>query len=117
MSKKNTRRHERSLAFQILYAISFASVQSIDDVRRAFCQSPDFQESNIDNPSGFAWELVSGVWRNSQSIDEIITQFSHNWRIDRLGRIELTVLRMGIFEMLYRSDIPTKVAINEAFLC
>ncbi len=116
MSKKNTRRHERSLAFQVLYAISFAEVQSIDDVRKAYYQSPD-QDSKTEDfaePAGFAWELVSGVWNNNVEIDDVITQFSHNWRLDRMGRIELTVLRMGIFEMLYRSDIPTKVAINEA---
>ncbi len=116
MSKKNTRRHERSLAFQVLYAISFAQVQSMDDVRRAFCQSPDqvAKGEEFEDPSGFAWELTSGVWKNNQEIDDVISQFSHNWRLDRMGRIELTVLRIGIFEMFYRSDIPTKVAINEA---
>ncbi len=116
MSKKNTRRHERSQAFQVLYAISFADVKSLDDVQRAFCQSPDLHNQDLDmetNPS-FAWALVKGVWSNSQEIDEVLAKFSHNWRVDRMGRIERTVLRMGIFEMLYRSDIPTKVAINEA---
>ncbi len=59
MSKKNTRRHERSLAFQVLYAISFASVNSLDDVRRAFCQSPDNNlEDAADPSSSFAWQLV-----------------------------------------------------------
>lgn len=65
-------------------------------------------------PKGFAWELVEGVWQNSDALDEIIKSFSRNWRVDRMGRIELTVLRLGIFEMLYRKDIPPKVAINEA---
>ncbi|MEG2172485.1 MAG: transcription antitermination factor NusB [Desulfovibrionaceae bacterium] len=65
-------------------------------------------------PKGFAWELVEGVWAHSAELDEIITKFSRNWRVDRMGRIELTVLRLGIFEMLYRTDIPPKVAINEA---
>ncbi len=113
--KKNTRRHERSLAFQVLYAISFSPAQSIDDVRRVFCQSPDNnKEQGASVAEGFAWELVSGVWTHGQDLDELITQFSHNWRVDRMGRIELTILRMGLFEMLYRKDIPTKVAINEA---
>lgn len=65
-------------------------------------------------PKGFAWELVEGVWAHSAELDEIITKFSRNWRVDRMGRIELTVLRLGIFEMVYRTDIPPKVAINEA---
>ena len=37
-----------------------------------------------------------------------------NWRVDRLGKIELTLLRLAVFEMLYRADVPPKVAINEA---
>lgn len=65
-------------------------------------------------PKGFAWDLVEGVWTHSAELDDIITTFSRNWRVDRMGRIELTVLRLGIFEMLYRADIPPKVAINEA---
>lgn len=65
-------------------------------------------------PVGFAWELVEGVWNNTTDLDEVITKFSRNWRVDRMGRIELTILRLGIFEMLYRTDIPPKVAINEA---
>lgn len=65
-------------------------------------------------PKGFAWELVEGVWANAPELDEVITKFSRNWRVDRMGRIEITILRLGIFEMLYRTDIPAKVAINEA---
>lgn len=65
-------------------------------------------------PKGFAWDLVEGVWSNATELDEVITKFSRNWRVDRMGRIELTILRLGIFEMLYRADIPPKVAINEA---
>ncbi len=113
--KKNSRRNERSLAFQVLYSLSFSEVQSIDDVRRTFCQSPDSIKEKSDDPTNsFAWEIVAGVWTNCKKLDEFITEFSHNWRVDRMGRIELTVLRIGLFEMLYRKDIPTKVAINEA---
>ncbi len=65
-------------------------------------------------PTGFAWELVEGVWKNTVDLDAVITRFSRNWRVDRMGRIELTLLRLGIYELLYRTDIPSKVAINEA---
>jgi N utilization substance protein B len=44
----------------------------------------------------------------------VIGQFSRHWKVDRIGKIELTVLRLAVFEMLYREDIPPKVAINEA---
>ncbi len=121
MTKKSSRRLERSFAFQVLYGISFAPVKDLDDVRTAFCNSPDFAEkidiaqvNNFNDLQGFAWELVSGVWGHDKDLDEYITRFSRNWRLNRMGRIELTILRMGMFEMLYRSDIPPKVVLNEA---
>ncbi len=116
MSKKNTRRTERSFAFQVLYSLSFTPADSMEGVRAAFKNSPDFVEKGglEDNFQGFAWELVSGIWSREKELDELLAQFSHNWRISRMGRIELTILRMGIFEMLFRHDIPAKVAINEA---
>ncbi len=65
-------------------------------------------------PQGFAYEIVEGVWKNLSTLDETIKEYTKNWRIDRLGRIELTILRIALFEMLYREDIPVKVSIAEA---
>ncbi len=116
MSKKNSRRNERSFAFQVLYGISFSSIKTIEGLRAAFRNSPDFngKEDEHDEIQGFAWELVSGIWKHEKELDELIARFSHNWRVNRMGRIELTILRISLFEMLFRQDIPSKVAINEA---
>ena len=123
MSKgKNTsRRGERALAFQVLYGLSFAPATSLGALRTAFRQYPENAEKDpaeaeapATAPQGFAWELVEGVWSNSDTLDTVIGRFSRNWRVDRMGRIELTLLRLGMYEMLYRDDIPPKVAINEA---
>jgi N utilization substance protein B len=68
--------------------------------------------------SGFAWELALGVWSNVRAVDAVIARFAHNWRLDRMGRIELTLLRLAVYELRYRADIPPRVAINEALeLC
>jgi transcription antitermination protein NusB len=47
-------------------------------------------------------------------IDRLIEQHSHNWRLDRMSRIDRNVLRLGVFELKYRPDIPKKVSLNEA---
>ncbi len=65
-------------------------------------------------PTGFSWEIVEGVWTNVDVLDDTIKEFIKNWRVDRLGKIERTILRMALFEMLYRDDIPEKVSIAEA---
>ena len=84
-------------------------------MRRAFLQSPDHQESEEDGlPSGFAWDAVQGVWSRRDELDKTISRFSRNWRVDRMGRVELTLLRLAMYELLYRQDVPAKVAINEA---
>ena len=89
--KSASRRGERAQAFQVLYGLSFADATSLEDVRRAFLQSPDHQETEEGElPSGFAWDLVQGVWSRRDELDKTISRFSRNWRVDRMGRVELT---------------------------
>ena len=108
-----SRRSERELAFQFLYGLDFAPVRSERELRERFEQSASTADKAA-AISGFAWELALGVWNNVQAIDAIIARFAHNWRLDRMGRIELTLLRLAVYELRYRTDIPSRVAINEA---
>lgn len=110
-----SRRAARALAFQILYGLGFSPAATVHQLREAYASSPDVADKGRSpKPEGFAWELIEGIWTEQKQLDEVITQFSQNWRIDRIGRIELTLLRIAVYEMLYRMDVPAKVAINEA---
>lgn len=62
----------------------------------------------------FAAELAKGVTENRGAIDELLTAKSKNWSLVRMARVDLCILRIAIFELLYRSDIPKNVTINEA---
>lgn len=114
--RKPTRRSERALAFQVLYGLTFSPATSLGGLRDAYTASPDVADKGEFEgvPAGFAWELVEGVWKTATTLDEIIGRYSQNWRLDRMGKIELTLLRIAIYEMVYRTDVPAKVAINEA---
>jgi N utilization substance protein B len=119
MPKKTgaSRRSERELAFQFLYGLAFAPVHSERELRERFEQSACAADKAA-ALSGFAWELALGVWSNVQAVDAVIARFAHNWRLDRMGRIELTLLRLAVYELQYRADIPPRVTINEALdLC
>lgn len=70
--------------------------------------------SGKEQPEGFAWELVLGVWSRQAELDRLITGFSKNWRLERMGRVELALLRLAVFELLFRDDVPPKVVLNEA---
>src|SRR5574339_50129 len=62
----------------------------------------------------FAAALVEGVTAQLNESDALIESHSHNWRLDRMSRIDRNILRLGVFELKYRPDIPKKVSINEA---
>lgn len=62
----------------------------------------------------FAKELIEGVQSHAAEIDQLIESHSHNWRLERMQRIDRNVLRIGVFELKYLNEIPRKVTINEA---
>lgn len=72
------------------------------------------EEFDIERQDSYAWTLVEGVFDNHDSIDEIITLHSQHWKLNRIAKVELTILRLCLFEMLFCPDIPLKVAMNEA---
>jgi N utilization substance protein B len=62
----------------------------------------------------FTEDLVAGVKEHQGKLDAMISRVAENWRLDRMAAIDRNILRLGAYEMLYRSDVPPKVAINEA---
>jgi N utilization substance protein B len=65
-------------------------------------------------PEGFAWDLVQGVWNKQPDLDKLIRGFSQNWRLERMGKVELSLLRLAVYELIFSADVPSKVIINEA---
>jgi len=61
-------------------------------------------------------ELVNGVSNNRRKIDELITTYAQGWDMDRLPAVDRNILRLGIYEILWSSDVPMSVAIDEAIL-
>ena len=117
----NSRRMERIRAFQVLYGLYFMPAPAHADLQRLFREMPlppaaetGQQPDEAKELEGFAWELAEGVWRHAADLDELIAGFSRNWRLERMGRIELTLLRLAMFELAFRPDVPPKVVINEA---
>jgi N utilization substance protein B len=107
-----SRRQAREACFQFLYghlpAPGAAATDPSESDFRHFCGNfgTAFDE--------FAWELASGTGQRLPAIDEQITKLSTNWRLERMSRVDLTILRLASFEILYRPDIPKNVSINEA---
>ena len=62
----------------------------------------------------YAKDLIDGVNNNLHKIDEYISNNSKGWSINRISKVDLAIMRLSIYEMFYRQDIPESVSINEA---
>jgi N utilization substance protein B len=97
------------MAIQVLYQVDMAQ-SDIGEALRLFCEHFKAPDSIRD----FAVELANGVHKYREEIDTLISRFSENWRLERMSAVDRNILRLAIFELLYRADIPAKVSINEA---
>ncbi|MUM76517.1 transcription antitermination factor NusB [Pseudodesulfovibrio sp. F-1] len=112
-NRPGVRRVGRTLAFQVLYGVHFDDPQNPVDIETAFDRNPMVDEQESATARDFARTLVMGVDANLARIDAVIGEHSQHWKFDRIAVIELSILRLSLYEMLF-TDIPVKAAINEA---
>ena len=62
----------------------------------------------------YARKLIGGVLGNMEEINQLISRYAENWRLERMSVIDRNILRLAVFELHYQDDVPTSVAINEA---
>ncbi|MGA2152742.1 MAG: transcription antitermination factor NusB [Geobacteraceae bacterium] len=104
------RREGRELALQLLYALELNPIE----VQEMLRLSRENSRASAEEVREFAEELVAGVVANRDAIDNIIVDKSKNWAISRMARVDLNILRLAVFELLFLSEIPRNVTINEA---
>jgi N utilization substance protein B len=103
------RRKARELAMQTLFCMDMIENKTDELVRRL----SDMMEASPEIQP-FSDHLIKGVTENRATIDQMIEQFSDNWKLFRMACVDRNVLRIAVFEMLHCDDIPPRVAINEA---
>lgn len=103
MSPGGTRRQARERALGLLYEAETKGVHPKD----VLAELPVA-------PATFAQELVLGVAEHQEEIDRYLGDYAHEWTVDRMPALDRALLRMSVFELLYRSDVPTGVVVSEA---
>lgn len=103
------RRKARECALQMLYQQDLSGCKSSDVVSTYWEANPP-----TDDARRYADELVCGIENHRVEIDSEISDNSMNWKISRMAAVDKNILRIAVFELKYRSDVPSKVAINEA---
>ncbi len=103
------RRKAREYAVQILYEMDLTGANA-EEATDAFRCSFELPEKCYD----FCADLIKGVQTYREELDGLIRRHSAHWRMDRMSRVDRNILRLAVFELLHREDIPPKVTINEA---
>jgi transcription antitermination protein NusB len=101
-----TRRKARRLAIDILYQADLTGTP----VERVVA---DWREAGREVPA-FAEELIDGVEERQPEIDLLLEEHSEGWTVARMAALDRTILRLGVYELRYRADVPPSVAISEA---
>lgn len=119
--KKMSRKVAREIGLKILFQIDFHK-ESIDDQIELFLNNT-FEEmehddkplKNLDdNDKLYIRDVSKGSVSKLQEIDQKIEQFAKGWTVDRIAKVDIAILRLAMYEILYRNDIPNEVSINEA---
>lgn len=101
MMKK--RSEEREQAFCLLFQSLFNTDENFE-----------IYEENIESVGDYARSIALGVEEKKDNLDELIEKYSKGWKVKRLPKVNLAILRLAAYEILFVDDVPESVAINEA---
>lgn len=108
------RRDGRVAALQYLFSWSINRPERLADDLGVFFVNLELADGKPRDHYAFGEELIHGVIDHCDEIDGRIRGLAQNWDFDRIAKIDLAILRLAIFEMIHRKDIPPVVSINEA---
>ncbi len=106
-----TRRQLRELVFKMLFGVEFHDVSEMPEQMKVYGEAEE------------AWDVADGTYITTkcndivahlEEIDAAINEVAEGWKTSRMGKVDLTLLRLAVYEMKYDEDVPEGVAINEA---
>ena len=105
-----TRRGLREQVFKMLFRVEFHNVEDMPEQMNMFEEVEECSEKDKEYISNKFHNIVEKI----DEIDAAINEVSEGWKTRRMGKVDLTLIRLAVYEMKYEDDIPVKVAINEA---
>ena len=109
--KNMTRREIREQVFKMLFRVEFYNQEEMSE-QIALCEDDACSWKEKDKT--YIFEKVEKISEKLEEIDAKINEVSEGWKTGRMGKVDLTFIRLAVYEMLYEEDVPAKVAINEA---
>ena len=103
------RKTARQVAMQLIYQYELGG----DGISCTIEESMDKPELDAEDML-YIENMLEGTNDKQEELDDIVTKYAVGWKIERIAKVDLSILRLAIYEMLYREDIPESVSINEA---
>ncbi len=109
-----SRRKARDITFKYIYSTLYGESE-VSDVLESIITADADEISNLESEEKSYFDKVTtGIKEKSQQIDDMILSKLKNWTIERIFKIDLAILRLAVFEIMFYEDMPPKVAVNEA---
>ena len=105
------RRKSRETTMKLIYEIIIKK-ENFEEIFENFKEHTEEDISELDME--YIANTIKGVTENIESIDATISKYLINWKIDRLSKIDLSILRLAVYEITFEVDIPSVVSVNEA---
>ncbi len=107
--KKLNRRQAREVAVQFLYQIEMNK----EDFASNFAMLKE-ENPRVDLEDEYLSDILKGTYEQKEKIDSIVDENIDDWKMSRIAKVESNIIRLAMYEILNRDDIPTAVAIDEA---
>jgi len=107
-----SRKQSREFAMQLLYQMELRGDDDREDQLALAFEESELTYSNKDRE--YIEDIVKGVFNNLAELDEVVEHNAKGWKLSRLAKIDLSILRLCIYEIKYREDIPFIISVNEA---
>lgn len=105
-----SRREMREQLFKLLFRIEFNAKEEMPEQVTLFFEEDETEEKDMTSIN----DKFNHIMENLEKIDAALNEKVKGWNTDRMGKVDLTILRLAVYEIIYDEDIPTGVAINEA---
>ena len=104
----------RKIAREVAMKLAYARLCGGEDTYSAVLEKSEIITTPSLDDIEYAESILLGIREHEDEISSIISELTIGWSIERMPKVDVSILRIAIFEMLYRSDIPYSVSINEA---
>lgn len=109
-----SRKVAREVAFKIIFELAFQHDEEATKLFKKMLEASEEKYEITEEDNVYVNEIITGIQENEASIDEKIKSHLKDWSFERISKVDIAILRLAIYEIVYRQDIPCKVSVNEA---